>query len=192
MNARDMSLQDIITDVLDKIPQKIYEVLSSGWGIALSCLVFVGTFLGDRLPLLAYIGIAVLIDGIWGVITSTRAKRFIFSKMLAKTAIKIAAYVSTYGLVALIEKGFTDGEFILTSSSIAAILIASELWSVLGHIGIAYPDFLPVKLLKKYLKGEMSKKLGIPEEELDEMLRTRKSEYFENKVRKDEKNSTHS
>jgi hypothetical protein len=62
----------------------------------------------------------------------------------------------------------------LTSSVIASILITSELWSILGHIGIAYPDWLVIKLLKRYLKGEMSKKLDIPEEELDNILYKKK------------------
>ena len=166
MNNNDMSLQEIVTDVLENIPQKIYDVLSHGWGVLLSSFVYCGLFLGDRLPLLVYIGIAVLVDAAWGISTAIKAKRFIFSKLLAKSAIKIAAYVSAYGMVALIEKGFTSGDFMVTSSSIAAILIASELWSVLGHISIAYPDFLPAKLLKKYLRGEMAKKLGVPENEL--------------------------
>lgn len=171
-----MTLNQIIADVVNSIPQKIYEILSSWWGWLLTILVFCGTFLGDRLPLLVYIGIAVLFDALWGVSTAVKAKRFIFSKLLTKSAIKIAAYVSVYALVALIEKGFTGGDFMLTSSGIAAVLIASELWSILGHIGIAYPDFVVVRLLEKYLIGEMSKKLGIPEDELKEILKRRRDD----------------
>lgn len=175
MKTENMSLQELIYDVVCTLPQKIYDVVSNTWGVILSSLVFCGTFLGDRLPLLVYITAAVLVDAIWGITTSKRAKKFIFSKLIAKSAIKMAAYISIYALVALIEKGFADG-FILSSSVIAAILISSELWSILGHIGIAYPDFIVVKLLKKYLKGEMSKKLGIPEEELDELLNKKKND----------------
>ena len=176
MKIKDMDISQVIIDVVNDVPRKMYDVLASGWGLICSCGVFIGTFLGDRLPLLVYIAIAVTFDGLWGVVTAKRAKKFIFSALIAKSAVKISAYTSIYGLIALIEKGFTNGEFMISSSVIAAILISSELWSILGHIGIAYPDFIVVKLLKKYLKGEMSKKLGIPEEELDDILNKRKDE----------------
>ena len=165
-----MTLNQIIADVVTGIPQKRYEVLSNGWQACLAAGIFCGAFLGDRLPLLLYITIAIVFDAMWGINTAKKAKKFILSKLFTKSAIKIGAYFSVYALVALIEKGFTNGDFMVSSSIIAAILITSELWSILGHIAIAHPDFLVVKLLKRYLKGEMSKKLGIPETELDDML----------------------
>lgn len=173
MKQEEMNLNSIFTGVLSSIPQKIYEILSSGWGWLMTACIYCATFLGDRLPLLVYITIAVVMDACWGIATARKAKKFLLSKLIAKSAIKIAAYVSVYALVALIEKGFADG-FMVTSSVMAAILIASELWSILGHIAIAYPNFLATKILKRYLKGEMSKKLGIPEDELDEILNNKK------------------
>ena len=170
MNYQDITLNRIFLDVVNSIPTKISEVLTTTWGKFIAALIFCGSFLGDRLPLLWYIAAAILIDALWGISTAIKAKRFIFSKFITKSAIKIFAYVSIYGVVALVEKGYTDGEFMVTSSIIASILITSELWSILGHIGIAYPDFLVVKLLRRYLKGEMAKKLGIPEDELDKIL----------------------
>lgn len=183
MNQREMSLSDVGREVIENVPDKIYMVLSNGWGVILSTFLFICSFLGNRTPLLAYIGVAVLFDAIWGVVTAVKADRFILSKLLSKSAIKIAAYCSVYALVALVEKGF-DGEFMVSSSIVAAILISSELWSILGHIGLAYPDFLVVKILKKYLKGEMAKKLGIPESELDELLTKRTVEASIKKTNK--------
>lgn len=179
MDKESMELNKIFADVADGILQKIYEAFSVGWKAISTGLIFCATFLGDRLPLLWYITIAVVVDALWGVSTSVKAKRFIFSKLLAKSAIKIAAYISIYALVALVEKGFTDGEFMFSSSIIAAVLISSELWSILGHIGVRYPDFMVIKILRKYLKGEMAKKLGIQEDELDEIL-------YNNKTKSDE------
>lgn len=180
MRYQDMTLMDVFKDVISAIPEKIYDVLSTVWGKFITMMVFCGSFLGDRLPLLYYISIAIAIDGAWGIATALRSGRFIFSTLIKKSAVKIFAYVSIYGIVALIEKGYTSGEFMITSSIIASILIASELWSILGHIGIAYPDWLVVKLLKRYLKGEMSKKLDIPEEELDKILYSKKQELSKN------------
>jgi hypothetical protein len=185
MKTEDMSLSQIITDVVNSIPQKIYELMSNWLGALLSAMVYCGLFLGSRLPLLAYIAKAVTIDGIWGIATARKAKKFIFSKLLAKSAIKIAAYSSVYGLVALIEKGFVGTDFTFSSSIIAAILIASELWSTLGHIAIANPDWLVVKILRLYLKGEMAKKLGIPESKLDEVLKGNEDKKNEIKNDKD-------
>lgn len=190
MKTEDMSLSQIITEVANSIPQKIYETLSTWPGALMSSLVYCGMFLGGRLPLLAYIAIAVTIDGLWGVSTALKADKFIFSKLLAKSAVKIAAYSSVYGLVALVEKGFTDGNFMVGSSIIAAILISSELWSTLGHIAIRVPDWLPIKILKLYLKGEMAKKLGIPESKLDEVLSADKNKHNnESKNKECESNS---
>ena len=176
MDNKDMNIVDVMREVVNDLPRKIYEVLSSVWGVICTCGIFIGSFLGERLPLLVYIAIAVTFDGLWGISTAKKAKKFIFSALIAKSAVKITAYASIYGLVALIEKGFTDGDFMITSSVIAGVLITSELWSILGHIGIAYPDFVVIKILKRYLKGEMSKKLGIPEEELDDILNKKKDE----------------
>jgi len=180
MRYQDMTLMDVFKDVIGSVPAKIYDVLSTVWGKFITLLIFCGSFLGDRLPLLYYITIAIAIDGAWGIATALRNGRFILSTLIKKSAVKIFAYVSIYGIVALIEKGYTSGEFMITSSIIASILIASELWSILGHIGIAYPDWLVVKLLKRYLKGEMSKKLDIPEEELDKILYSKKQELPKN------------
>ena len=178
MSNEEITLNSIFLDVINSIPTKIYEVLSSIWGKILATITFCGMFLGDRLPLFWYITFAIIVDAVWGVATSLRFRKFIFSKLITKSAIKIFAYVSIYALVALVEKGFSGGDFIFTSSIIAAILISSELWSILGHIGVAYPDFMVIKILRKYLKGEMAKKLGIPEDELDEIL------YNNNKQKK--------
>lgn len=174
MKVDNMNIQNQLLDIVVSIPQKIYEVLSNLWTALGAVIIFCGVFLGERLPLLAYIGVAVLVDCIWGVATAKKVGRFIVSKLIMRSALKIAAYVSIYGLVALIEKGFTDESFIISSSIVAAILIISELWSVLGHIAIAYPDFVVVRLLKRYLRGEIAKKLGIPEEEVDDILNNNK------------------
>lgn len=174
MKQQDMTLEKIVFEVIDSIPQKIYEVLSNVWSLGFASLVFCGTFLGERLPLLIYISIAILIDALWGIRTAVKTKRFIFSKLITKSAIKIAAYVTTYALVALVEKGFIDNDFTLSSSIVAAILITSELWSVLGHISLAKPDWIVIEILKRHLKGEMSRKLNIDESELDEILKEKK------------------
>jgi hypothetical protein len=155
--------------VMEALPIKVYDLLSNVWGWVITLFVAAGAFLGGRLPLLSYIGIAVLIDLLWGIATAVKAKKFILSQLIAKSAVKIFAYVSIYALVALAEKGIGE-DFLVASIAVGSVLITAELWSVLGHIAIAYPDWMVVRLLKRYLKGEMSKKLGIPEDELDKIL----------------------
>ena len=169
MKTEDMNLNTIFTEVLNSIPQKIYHSMSSIWGSIGTAAIYCITFLGDRFPLLVYIAIAVIIDGLWGISTARKAKKFVLSVLITKSAIKIGAYTSLYGLVALIEKGFSDG-FMFASSVMAAILIFSELWSTAGHIAIARPDLVATRIVKKYLAGEMAKKLDINEKDLDKIL----------------------
>ncbi len=184
MSNKDMTLNEIIIDVVKEIPQKFYLVLSNWLSVTISAfLTFCGAWLGDRLPLLWYIGGAILIDALWGVITSIRANKFILSRLLAKSGIKIGAYVSLYAIVALAEKSFGDGDFMLTSSLLAGIFITSEGLSILAHIAIIRPDWPIIKILSKVLKGEMAKKLNLSESELDDLINSKKKE-------KDEKNST--
>lgn len=187
MNSQDMTLYQIIEDVVKDIPQKLTLTLSNWVGVALSAFfAFCGAWLGDRLPLLGYIGVAILIDAIWGIITSRRAGKFIFSRLLSKSGVKIGAYVSLYAIVALAEKSFGEGEFMLTSSVLAGVFIASEGLSILAHISIIAPDWSIIKLLRKVLKGEIAKKLGISEEEVDSIWSEKKEEKNFKRKRRNE------
>lgn len=168
-NYGNMSIERIIFDTFQGIPAKIMAVLSNFWSWIMSVFVFIGAFLGDKLPLLAYISVAIVIDALWGISTARRAGRFIFSTLIKKSAIKIAAYASLYSLVALVDKAFGD-TFMITSTAMASILIVSEMWSILGHIAIAKPNLIAVKLLRKHLRGEMARKLGITEDEIEKII----------------------
>lgn len=168
-NYDNMSIEKMTFDILHNIPLKIASVLSNFWSGIVSIFVFIGSFLGDKLPLLAYISVAILIDALWGISTAKRAGKFIFSTLIKKSAVKIAAYTSLYALVALVDKAFGDA-FMITSTAMASILIVSEMWSILGHIAIAKPNMIAVKILKKHLRGEMARKLGISEDKLDEII----------------------
>ena len=74
MKTEDMNLNTIFTEVLNSIPQKIYHSMSSIWGSIGTAAIYCITFLGDRFPLLVYIAIAVIIDGLWGISTARKAK----------------------------------------------------------------------------------------------------------------------
>lgn len=169
VNCGDMSIEKIVFDTFHGIPMKIAAVLCNFWSGMLSVFVFIGAFLGDKLPLLAYISVAIVIDALWGISTARRAGRFIFSTLIKKSAVKIAAYASLYALVALIDKSCGD-TFMITSTAMASILIVSEMWSILGHIAIAKPNLIAVKILRKHLRGEMARKLGTTEDEIDKII----------------------
>lgn len=161
------------TTVIDKMAEKIAQMFSTlgGWLIAL--MVGFIDFLGGESTSFLVVGIAVLLDLGWGMAAAVKRGEYILSEAVRDTFTKLFAYGSVLALVLLIERLTHGGTFIATRV-LCVVAASCELWSVCANILIVKPGFPFVRLFRKYLAGEISKKMNITTEEYDQMMQARR------------------
>lgn len=164
-----MSKAKAVASVFLTLMAKIHNVYSHVIGYAISIGVFIATFFGDRIILWYYIMGCLAFDLFWGIWSASKLGNFTLSLCLSKTAMKLAIYFSLFTMVYLAETAFV-GNMQIATRAFCMILCSAEIWSTLGHILIVHPDTPIVKLLGKYLIGEISKKTGIPISKLKKQL----------------------
>ncbi len=165
-----MNLLTILIKTFDNLGVKILAALSSVGGWLLSIIIFCSSYFGESRSQMAIIVlVSICIDLGWGIASAVKRKQFVLSQCIVKSAMKIAIYWTIFTMICLSEIGLNDDWFV-GSSVACSILVAAELWSVFGHILILNPNTPAIRLLSKYLQGEMSKKLGIEETQLDEIM----------------------
>lgn len=153
----------ILKEFLGVIPSviaKIKSVFSYSTSKFLVLMTFLASCLGPGIEVVHYILVATLLDLIWATIATVKKNKFILSIFISKTAFKLAMYLTTILMVAIVEKTLL-GESAYVTRTAGSILCAAELWSVLGHILIVSPNNKLLKGLKKYLIHEIERKIGI-------------------------------
>lgn len=162
-------MHQLLTTTLAHLLAKVTDMFShlAGWWLAV--MIFASTYCGHQMILIHYVLICILVDMIWGIAAYVKIHKFVLSQAITKTAIKIAAYITIFTLVTMGEHVLSDSWFI-ASRVTCATLCAAELWSSMGHILVVQPNMPVIKLLRKYLAGEISRKLGIEVDEVNEIL----------------------
>lgn len=162
-------------DSLIKITDKIGLVFSSVTGWLTAVVIAFVNFLGDEKMAFGVVGIALLADMVLGIWAALKEKKFIFSHLGRETFKKALIYLITLILILMIERSLHDDNFIATKIA-CAIASSCELFSVFANALIIKPDFPFVKLFKKYLAGEISRKIGVNAEEYLEENKNQKTE----------------
>lgn len=158
----------------EKIFEKIAVVFTNAWGWIMTLFIGFVSFLGEEDTSFLVVGIAIAFDLFWGILASIKRGEYIFSEAGRSSFTKAFAYGSVLVLVLLIEKLTHDGSFIATR--VMCVVAAScELWSVCANILIVKPSFPFIRLFRKYLAGEISKKLNITTEEYNELMQERRA-----------------
>lgn len=168
-------MQNLILATLNSLFLKISDTFShlAGWWLAV--MVFASTYCGQQMVLVHYVLVCILVDMLWGIAAYIKVHKFVLSQAITKTAVKIAAYITIFTLVTMSEHVLSDSWFI-ASRLTCTILCAAELWSSMGHILVVQPNMPIIKLLRKYLAGEISRKLGIPVDDVNEILTAKNGE----------------
>lgn len=143
---------------------KIVVVAQNAFGWLLAVVALVAGYLGDSAMAFAGVGVAIVMDAVWGIIVAVKSKKFILSLLLRETVNKLFIYGTTLAMVLFIERSLNEDWYIATRV-VCAIASACELWSICANILIIKPNFPFVKLFRRYLIGEISKKIGISEDE---------------------------
>lgn len=146
--------------------QNILEVLSKLYGWLLVAFVSAINFFEPGMYCFFVVFASVIGDLFWGVCASIRLKRFILSKILRKSVIKIGIYGFALALTFLIESILHENTLI-GIKVIAVLASVCELWSMSANMLIVYPDMPFLKIFRLQLKGEMESKIG---KKLDNIL----------------------
>jgi len=152
---------------LTRIPQ----VLSTGWGWVTLASISVLDYIAGHSFVVFLVVAATLIDAVWGIAVSLKKGEFTKSELARLTIAKLAVYGCVMFVFIGLDKFINST---ITASIIGAAIVLVEFWSSCASMLILYPNFLFLRLLKKALTGEIASKLGIPEEEVKEVLEGKK------------------
>ena len=146
---------------------KLGELLSNiyGWLIMISLIAL--DFIVDYK--VAFVGViaCILIDMFVGIWSALKQKKYAKSELMRDTFSKLFIYCGTLVMMIFIEK-LVGIDFIMTTDICAAIICATELWSIAGNALIINPNLHFFKLIKFALVGEIARKLHISEDEVKE------------------------
>lgn len=175
----------MLQQTFGKIIEKAGQLFSNVWGWLITIFVAFVNFLGDENTAFLVVFIAIGFDLIWGMAAAVKRGEYILYEAIRDTFTKTFAYGSVLVLILLIEKLTHDGTFIATR--VMCVIAAScELWSVCANILIIKTDFPFIRLFRKYLAGEISKKLNITTEEYNELMQERKAKKNQKKDKENE------
>lgn len=149
---------------------KLIKPLDTICGWICAMMTYLLTLIGDGKELFCFVFVASVIDMLFGCVVSIYVKkRYFESGRLRDSIIKMLCYVSLIFIGLIIDKTLMlDNMWIMRGFT--AIILVTEVWSILTNITILKPDFLVGKLLKKFMIGEISKKLDMDEDKVMEVF----------------------
>ena len=131
---------------------------------------FLATYLMGVKDYIIFIVIAVVLDAVFGVIVSvTKKGKFFESGRLRDSIIKLFFYLCVILLILFIDV-ISGNDSYIAIRIVAPIIIFCEIWSILTSYVILQPKSIAAKLLKRFMVGEIAKKLGKTEEEIKETI----------------------
>lgn len=118
---------------------------------------------------IAFVGVlsCIFIDMFVGIWCAIKLEKYARSELMRDTFSKIFIYCGSIIMVIFIEKLLNMDTVILTNIC-AALICATELWSIIGNALIINPRLYFFKFLKPALIGEIARKLQIPEFAVEE------------------------
>lgn len=146
---------------------KLGDILGTIWGWVLALLLFLADYIAGQEFTIKLVVIITLMDAIWGIAVSVSRGKFTLSELMRLTIQKLVVYGCVLIAFIGLDK-YMDST--ITTSAIGAAIVLIELWSSCASMLILFPHILFLRLLKKALKGEIARKLGVDPEEVDNVL----------------------
>ena len=149
--------------VLEKLQAILHTV--QGWVVAF--VLFAADYIAGHELAVGLVVAVTLMDAVGGITVSIRKARFALSELARLTIGKLAVYGCAMLVFIGLDKmvGMT-----LSASVVGAAITLVELWSASASMLILFPNFLFLKLLRKALRGEIASKLGVKEEDVEDLL----------------------
>ena len=160
-------MNKIILTFVSMIP-KIQELFQSVWGVFLVVIGYVANFFGGYVMAITSVVTCVVVDLIWGILSARKQHKYAQSELIKSTVSKLTAYGTALLVFIFVEKLIHFECF--PTGVVASVICATELWSISGNILIVNPDIPFFNIIRPALKGEIARKLNIPEEDVDDAL----------------------
>lgn len=159
---------------LSHIWQKFLEILHypAGWLLGL-CLFVSDAFAGGAM-IVYIVVVASVIDLACGIAVSKKKGDFTLSELIRQTAEKFLVYGPVLLAFLCLDKliqAETTIELSLSSALVGAVISMAEVWSFSASLLILFPKNAFLRLLQKSLTGEIARKLGCTNEEVEEILK---------------------
>lgn len=154
-----MMVLQAFAPTVERIMLKLQEMLSQSWGWGLSGIVFLLSFIAPVKYAFAAMGVAIVADLLFGVVSAIKQGKFFLSQSGRDTPVKVIIYFGFMLVVYVTERIFADEQALITKAG-CTLACVCELWSMLGSALIIWPNMLFPKLMKLQLKGEIESKLG--------------------------------
>lgn len=134
-----------------------------GWIIMVTCMLM-NIFVNYQL---AFVGVitCIFIDMFMGIWSAIKQEKYARSELMRDTFSKIVAYCGALFMLVFMEHLF-DMDSNLLVNICAALICATELWSIAGNALIINPRLLFFRVLKPALIGEIARKLHMSEDEV--------------------------
>ena len=158
---------NIFFKIIDKL--KYLFTSFSGW------MTTLGLFLISYFQPVLYIYWSMICliacDAVFGIWVSMRKGSYATSYLGKETSWKILFYTVLFIAVTVFEKTF-GSEMNIGLLVTFAIAGAFELLSILANASILKPNLPVLRLFSKFLKGEIARKLGISEEDVEDAIKS--------------------
>lgn len=160
-----------ILAVLTNIGTSLSSVLATLYGRFVILIVFLGAYFASISGMVHIMLLLVIVDAVFGITVSIKTKGVgsVLSNRLRNTLYKMFFYLFFLVFTFLVEFQITGIECV-TPKLIFALISGVELWSISANALILNPKFPFLRIFKKYLSREISKKLDISPEEVTDLL----------------------
>lgn len=161
--------------VVDKCLLRLSDCMhtSAGFFGGVGCIL-VNYFTGYVGSVLMVI-LCVVLDAFWGIAVAISRGGFALSELARQTITKLSCY-GTVIIIFIGIEGILDMGSVMPVAIVSGLICLCELWSSIGNILIINPNIVFLRFFKKFLTGEISRKLNIPIEEVEDELNKGKSE----------------
>jgi len=158
---------------LSHIIEKMSEVIKTpaGW-IAGFGLFLADSFTGGKLIIYTVV-IASVLDLACGIAVSLKRKKFVLSELMRQTVEKIAVYGTVLLALLCIDRliaSDTSIDIAISAGIVGVVITLAETVSFTASLLILFPNNLFLCLFRKMLTGELARKLGCSEEEVDSII----------------------
>ena len=153
--------------------QKCVEILHYpvSWITAIA-LFIAEVFAGARFLVLMVVVVTIM-DACWGIAVSVKRKQFTLSELLRLTVVKVAVYGCALLIFLALDMFIaneTGLEMDISSGLIGVLIVLTEGWSSAASALILFPNVPFLQFMRKALTGEIARKLGISEDEVEQIM----------------------
>lgn len=148
-----------MNEILTRWAGKLADLLAHSYGRLITLVGFTLGFIAPVKYAFVAMGVAVVGDLLFRVMSLLKLRRSILSERLRETPVKVIVYFGFMVVVFVTERIFVAENFVVTKTG-CVLACVCEIWSMLGSVLIIWPDMLFPRLLKKQLRGEVEAKIG--------------------------------